>query len=92
MNRITYQKMMQGLMDTAEEKVCVAGFEDAQDDLDKIGDMIEDLEMFWNSSQKFDEICWSGVFETNLLKWEAEFDESLVDEIPDLSDYVTETA
>ena len=72
MNRITYQRMMQGLMATAKEKVYVAGFEDAKDDLNKIGDMIEDLEMFWNGDQKLDETCWSGVFEAKYIEWEQE--------------------
>ena len=48
MKRLQLKIMLEGLIATAVEKVNVLGWEDAQDDVEKIIDVVEDLEMFWN--------------------------------------------
>lgn len=49
MNKEQFETMLDGLIATAIEKICVLGKEDAKDDVSKITEMIEDLENFWNS-------------------------------------------
>jgi len=41
--------MMEGLIATAVEKICVLGWEDAKEDVEKLVDLVEELEMFWDS-------------------------------------------
>lgn len=50
--------MMKGLIATVVEKICVLGWEDAKEDVEKIIDMIEDLEMFWDSDGTLTETDW----------------------------------
>lgn len=54
MNKVIYQAMIGGLIATILEKEVVLGKVDAQNDILKIVDLIEDLDMFWNSSAEFD--------------------------------------
>lgn len=54
MNKEIYQSMITGLLMTLLEKEVVLGEVDAQEDVLKIVDMVEDLERFWNSSSEFD--------------------------------------
>ena len=49
MNKEQFETMLDGLITTAIEKTCVLGKEDAQDDVSKITEIIEDIEAFWNS-------------------------------------------
>lgn len=56
MNSKTFTTMMKGLMATAIEKMCVLGPE-AQEDVQKIINLVEDLECFWDDIGD-DEICW----------------------------------
>lgn len=58
MKRLELKIMMEGLVSTAIEKICVLGFEDSKEDVEKIIDMIEDLECFWNSSGKLSSTNW----------------------------------
>lgn len=58
MNRLEFKMMMEGLISTAVEKICVLGFEDGREDVEKIVDMVEDLEAFWNSSGDLTETDW----------------------------------
>ncbi|OLS02566.1 hypothetical protein [Tissierella creatinophila] len=58
MNRLQFKMMMEGLITTAIEKICVLGFEDGKEDIEKIVDMIEELEAFWNSSGSLTETDW----------------------------------
>ena len=58
MNRLEFRMMMEGLLMTAVEKICVLGFEDAKEDVGKIVDMVEELEAFWNSSGSLTERDW----------------------------------
>jgi hypothetical protein len=57
MDRRRYNEMMMGLVQTAQEKQCVLG-EDAKDDIKKISDLIEDMQCFWNSDEKFSRFNW----------------------------------
>ncbi len=54
MNKEIYHAMISGLLVTIIEKEVVLGKAEAKEDVLKIVDMIEDLEMFWNSSSEFD--------------------------------------
>ena len=49
MTSLQMKMMMKGLITTAVEKICVLGWEDAKEDVEKIIDMVEDLELFWDS-------------------------------------------
>lgn len=46
MTRLQFKTMMEGLMATAIEKICVLGLEDSKADVEKIIDFVEDLENF----------------------------------------------
>jgi hypothetical protein len=52
--------MMEGLIATAVEKICVLGWEDAKEGVEKLVDLVEDLEMFWDSDGNLTEIDWLG--------------------------------
>ncbi len=58
MTRLQMKIMMEGLIATAVEKICVLGCEDAKEDVGKIIDMVEDLEIFWDNDGKLTEIDW----------------------------------
>ena len=53
------RETLQGLLATAIEKVCVAGEEDAQEDLKRLREVYEDLVLFWGLDEdlidEFDE-------------------------------------
>jgi hypothetical protein len=49
MTRLQIKMMMEGLIATAVEKICVLGWEDAKEDVEKLVDLVEELEMFWDS-------------------------------------------
>ena len=59
MQRITYNLMMEGLVSTAVEKICVLGREEAEEDLAAITKMVYDLECFWNMEGDLSDIDWS---------------------------------
>ncbi len=48
---------MEGLIATAIEKICVLGPEDSKEDVEKIIDLVEDLESFWDDLSQ-EEISW----------------------------------
>ncbi len=48
MNKEQLEIMLEGLIATAIEKICVLGKEDAEDDVSNITEMIKELEAFWN--------------------------------------------
>jgi len=50
--------MMEGLISTAVEKINVLGWEDAKEDVKKLTDVVEDLEMFWDSDGELTETDW----------------------------------
>lgn len=50
--------MMEGLITTAVEKISVLGWEDAKEDVQKLTDVVEDLEMFWDSDGELTETDW----------------------------------
>nr|DAL96939.1 MAG TPA: hypothetical protein [Caudoviricetes sp.] len=50
--------MMEGLITTVVEKICVLGWEDAKEDVEKLVDLVEDLEMFWDSDGRLTETDW----------------------------------
>jgi len=58
MTRLQMKIMMEGLIATAVEKICVLGWEDAKEDVGKIIDMVEDLELFWDSDGGLTKIDW----------------------------------
>ena len=58
--------MMESLRATAVEKICVLGWEDAKEDVERIIDMIEDLEMFWDSDGRLTETDWMAEIATTV--------------------------
>ena len=59
MNRYIYQNMMQGLIATIKEKICVHGYEDAEREINSILTLIEDLETFWNNDGSYGEFNYT---------------------------------
>lgn len=66
MNKHRYAHMIIGLIDTAKEKICVFGAEDAQKDIDRIRETIEDLECFWNSDGQLSTSNWTKFLDEQL--------------------------
>ena len=58
LTRVQMKMMMEGLIETAVEKINVLGWEDAKEDVQKLIDVVEDLEMFWNSDGELTETDW----------------------------------
>jgi len=58
MNKVKMTVMMEGLIATAVEKIRVLGWEDAKEDVQKIVEMVEDLEMFWDWDGELTETDW----------------------------------
>jgi len=50
--------MMKGLIATAVEKIRVLGWEDAKEDVKKLTDVVEDLEMFWDWDGELTKTDW----------------------------------
>ncbi len=67
-----YNEMMQGLIQTAIEKQCVFGSEDAKEHVERIGGMIEDLQEFWNSDGSLTCADWVGKLKEEMMKFEGE--------------------
>ena len=57
--RLQFEIMMEGLISTAVEKICVLGREEAEEDLAAITKMVHDLECFWNIEGGLSDIDWS---------------------------------
>ena len=58
MTKVKMTAMMEGLISTAVEKINVLGWEDAKEDVQKIVEMVDDLEMFWDSDGELTGIDW----------------------------------
>ncbi len=58
LTRVQIKMMMKGLIATAVEKISVLGWEDAKEDVQKLTDVVEDLEMFWDSDGELTETDW----------------------------------
>ena len=58
MTKVKMTAMMEGLISTAVEKIRVLGWEDAKEDVQKIVEMVEDLEMFWDWDGELTETDW----------------------------------
>ena len=58
LTRVQIKMMMKGLIATAVEKISVLGWEDAKEDVQKFIDVVEDLEMFWDSDGELTETDW----------------------------------
>ena len=58
MTKVKMTAMMEGLISTAVEKIRVLGWEDAKEDVQKLTDVVEDLEMFWDSDGELTETDW----------------------------------
>lgn len=58
MTKVKMTAMMEGLIETAVEKINVLGWEDAKKDVQKLTDVVEDLEMFWDSDGELTETDW----------------------------------
>ena len=58
MTKVKMTAMMEGLISTAVEKIRVLGWEDAKEDVQKIVEMVDDLEMFWDSDGELTGIDW----------------------------------
>lgn len=67
MNARRYNEMMMGLIQTAIEKQCVLGSEDAAGSIEAIRLMIEDLQFFWNSS-----VDWLKRLDKEMARFEEE--------------------
>lgn len=63
-----YNEMMQGLIQTAIEKQCVLG-NDANEDIARIREIMEDLQMFWNSDESLTFADWVGKLDSELAKY-----------------------
>jgi hypothetical protein len=50
--------MMEGLIATAVEKICVLGWKDAKEDVEKLVDLVKELEVFWDSDGSLTETDW----------------------------------
>ena len=68
MQRITYNLMMEGLVNTAIEKIQVLGREEAEEDIAAITKMVYDLECFWNMEGDLSDIDWSEELATAIKK------------------------
>ncbi len=68
MQRITYNLMMEGLVNTAIEKIQVLGREEAEEDITAITKMVHDLESFWNAEGDLTSIDWSEELATAIKK------------------------
>jgi uncharacterized protein YukE len=62
-----YNEMMIGLIQTAIEKQCVLGG-DANNDIDKIREVMVDLQMFWNSDGSLTYSDWVKRLDKELEK------------------------
>lgn len=58
MTRVQMKMMMEGLIATAVEKIRVLGWEDAKEDVQKLTDVVENLEMFWDSDGELTATDW----------------------------------
>jgi len=58
LTRVQIKMMMKGLIATAVEKISVLGWEDAKEDVQKLTDVVGDLEMFWDSDGELTETDW----------------------------------
>ncbi|WP_156778789.1 hypothetical protein [Clostridium formicaceticum] len=58
MTKLKLNIMMEGLIATAVEKIYVLGWEDAQEDVKRIIDMVNDLELFWDEDGKLTGVDW----------------------------------
>ena len=58
LSRLQIKMMMEGLIATAVEKIRVLGWEDAKKDVQKLTDVVEDLEMFWDSDGELTRTDW----------------------------------
>ena len=58
LTRVQIKMMMEGLITTAVEKINVQGWEDAKEDVQKLIDVVDDLEMFWDSDGELTGIDW----------------------------------
>lgn len=57
MTRLQFKVMMEGLIATAIEKICVLGPGDSKEDVKRIIDLVEDIECFWEDLRQ-EEISW----------------------------------
>ena len=58
MTKVKMTAMMEGLISTAVEKINVLGWEDAKSHVQKIVEMVDDLESFWDSDGELTGIDW----------------------------------
>ena len=58
LTRVQIKMMMKVLIATAVEKISVLGWEDAKEDVQKLTDVVGDLEMFWDSDGELTETDW----------------------------------
>ena len=58
MTKVKMTAMMEGLIETAVEKINVLGWEDAKEDVQKLTDVVEDLEMFWDWDGELTKTDW----------------------------------
>lgn len=58
MTKQQLEMMMKGLIATAVELIGVLGWEEAQKEVQRLTDLIHDLESFWNSDGELSAIDW----------------------------------
>jgi hypothetical protein len=58
LTRVQIKMMMKGLITTAVEKISVLGWEDAKEDVQKLIDVVENLEMFWDWDGEVTKTDW----------------------------------
>ena len=62
MKKERYNQMMEGLIETAVEKVLVLGPEEANREVEALRATIEELEQFWNGDQQITNQDWLEEF------------------------------
>ncbi len=63
-----YNETMLGLIDTAKEKIYVLGAEEAQRDIERIREVMEDLQYFWSLDWKFQNGDWTEALDREIKK------------------------
>ena len=59
MKRLQFEMMMDGLVSSAVEMICVLGSEGAEEYIAAITKMVDDLDCFWNTEGDLSDIDWN---------------------------------
>jgi len=70
MNTQQYETMMQGLISTAKEKLCVLGIVNGIIEANNIRTVISELETFWNSDGSLSSEDYEGIIDIVVFDFE----------------------